>query len=78
MNSEYNSGQQIFQKLRNSTLSSYVDIERLKVQREELNNQINIDRGDLNNVEMAISQLNRELEDRMNVVRQKERRLMQL
>ena len=31
MNSEYNSGQQIFQKLRNSTLSSYVDIERLKV-----------------------------------------------
>ena len=78
MNSEYTSGQQIFQKLRNSTLSSYVDIERLKVQREELNNQINIDRGDLNNVEMAISQLNRELEDRMNVVRQKERRLMQL
>ena len=78
MNSEYNSGQQIFQKLRNSTLSSYVDIERLKVQREELNNQINIDRGDLNNVEMAITQLNRELEDRMNVVRQKERRLMQL
>ena len=31
MNSEYNSGQQIFQKLRNSTLLSYVDIERLKV-----------------------------------------------
>lgn len=38
MNSEYNSGQQIFQKLRNSIVSSYVDIERLKVEREELNN----------------------------------------
>lgn len=43
-----------------------------------MNNELNIDRNDVNNVEMAMSQLNREIEDRMGIVREKERRLMEL
>ena len=55
-----------------------LDIERLKVERDDLNNELNIDRNDLNNVEMAMAQLNRDIDDRMNIVREKERRLMEL
>lgn len=55
-----------------------LDIERLKEERDELNNETGIDRGDLNTVETAMSQLGREIDDRMVVVREKERRLMEL
>lgn len=37
---------------------------------------MSIDRNDLNNVDMAMNQLNRELQERSNVVREKERKLM--
>lgn len=57
---EYGSAQ-VFQKLRNSNIALTIDIERLKVEREELNNELNIDRGDLNNVESAMNQLSREI-----------------
>ena len=48
------------------------------MERDDLNNELNIDRNDMNNVEMAMSQLNRDIEDRMSIVREKERRLMEL
>jgi len=37
---------------------------------------MSVDRNDLNNVDMAMNQLNRELQERSNVVREKERKLM--
>ena len=54
------------------------DIERLKVEREELNNELGIDRGDLSNVEMNMAQLSRQVDERMMMVREKERQLMEL
>ena len=55
-----------------------VDIDRLKAEREELNNEMNIDRNDLANVESAMNELGRELDSRMGVVREKERKLMEI
>ena len=37
---------------------------------------MSVDRNDLNKVDMAMNQLNRELQERSNVVREKERKLM--
>jgi hypothetical protein len=36
------------------------------------------DKNDLNNVEMAINQLNSELQAKANIVRDKERKLMEI
>ena len=48
-----------------------LDIDRLKAEREQLNNEMNVDRNDLGNVESSMNELGRELESRMNVIREK-------
>ncbi len=48
------------------------------MEREELNNELNIDRNDLSNVDMNMGQLSRQIDERMVMVREKERQLMEL
>jgi hypothetical protein len=43
----------------------------LKAEREELNNEMNIDRNDLVTVEASMNDLGRELDARMGVVRER-------
>jgi chromosome segregation ATPase len=54
------------------------DIERLKVERDEVNSELSIDRNDLAAIEGSLAQLARQIDERMTFIREKERQLMEL
>lgn len=53
-------------------------IDKLKAEREQLNNEMNIDRNDLNTVQNSMNELGRELDARMGFIKEKERKLMEI
>lgn len=75
---DYTPDNQIFRKLKESTLEGYTDINRLKAEREEVVQELGNDKADLQTVDTSIAQLTRELEGRMSVIKEKERKLAEL